>query len=114
MSVSLAPDRVTSRAIARTPRRPPWPPPARSPWPPPRPPEWRHQTTRVMTDRQRRQFIVLAALWGICSLWFWQWWLRPGHAGNALLFGVVSAALFYSVTVLPSFFMFYLGRMRRP
>jgi cellulose synthase (UDP-forming) len=67
-----------------------------------------------MTDQQRRQFIVLAALWGVCSLWFWLWWLRPGHVGNALLFSVMSAALFYSVTVLPSIFMFYLGRMRRP
>ncbi len=48
------------------------------------------------------------------SGYFWAWWVLPGHAGNLALFAVTSAALFYNVTVLPAFYLFYLGQMRRP
>src|SRR4029077_17526743 len=67
-----------------------------------------------MSKPERRRFVVLAALWVGCCIWFWSWWLRPEHVGNPALFAVVSLGLIYSVTILPSFYMFYLGHMRRP
>jgi cellulose synthase/poly-beta-1,6-N-acetylglucosamine synthase-like glycosyltransferase len=67
-----------------------------------------------MSLGQRMQYAVLTGMWLVCSGYFWAWWLLPGHAGNLALFAPLSVALFYSVTVLPSFYLFYLGRMRRP
>lgn len=69
---------------------------------------------RVMRSGQHKQFALLAALWVVSSGYFWLWWLRPAHVGNPVMFVAVSVALFYSVTLLPSFYIFYLSRMRRP
>jgi cellulose synthase (UDP-forming) len=63
---------------------------------------------------QRLQYAALALAWVLLSGYFWVWWVLPGHPGNLVLFGVVSLALFYSVTLLPTFYLFYLGQMRRP
>jgi cellulose synthase/poly-beta-1,6-N-acetylglucosamine synthase-like glycosyltransferase len=68
----------------------------------------------AMTLLQRTQYAVLAVAWLLCSAYFWLWWMQPANAGNRVLFIVVSVALFYSVTLLPSFYLFYLGQMRRP
>ncbi len=68
----------------------------------------------AMSRRQQAQYAVLAVMWLLLSGYFWAWWLVPGHAGNPVLFVVVSAGLFYSITLLRSFYLFYLGQMRRP
>ena len=69
---------------------------------------------KVMSLKQRKQYLVLAALWIAVNVYFWFWWFDAGHIGNPLLYGFMSAALFYSATVLPSFYTFYLGQMRKP
>lgn len=71
-------------------------------------------TTGAMGGRQRGQYAVLAGLWLLTTGYFWAWWAVPGHAGSLALFVVLSAALFYSSTLLPTFYLFYLGCMRRP
>jgi cellulose synthase (UDP-forming) len=70
--------------------------------------------TSAMSRGQRAGYAMLAGAWLLMSGYFWAWWVLPGHAGNPALFAVVSAALFYNVTVLPAFYLFYLGQMRRP
>ena len=69
---------------------------------------------KVMSLKQRRQYLVLAVLWIAVNIYFWLWWFDTGHVGNPLLYGLMSIALFYSATVLPSFYTFYLGQMRKP
>jgi cellulose synthase (UDP-forming) len=68
----------------------------------------------VFTRAQRRQHIAFCVLWLAVNVYFWTWWLRPSHMGNPVLFGIVSFSTFYLITVLPSFYIFFLGRMRRP
>ena len=74
----------------------------------------RVRTMPAMSRRQRRQYRVLAVLWLAFSIYFWQWWASPGHIGGVALFSVLSVAMFYSATLLPTFYLFYLGCMRRP
>ena len=69
---------------------------------------------KVMSSRQRKQYLALTALWLAVNIYFWLWWFDAGHIGNPLLYGLMSIALFYSATVLPSFYTFYLGQMRKP
>ena len=69
---------------------------------------------KVMSHKQRIQYFVLAGLWIAVNIYFWQWWFDTSHIGNPLLYGLMSVALFYSATVLPSFYTFYLGQMRKP
>lgn len=87
---------------------------ALSPEAPEQPNSARTETIEVFTRRQRTQYWLLLTVWVILSGFFWLWWLQPGHAGNPVLFTLVSASLFYGFTLLPSFYLFYLGFMRRP
>lgn len=72
------------------------------------------ETTKAFTPRQQVQYGALATAWVVLSGYFWFWWLQPGHIGNPLLFTLVSIALFYTMTLLPSIYLFYLGFMRLP
>lgn len=74
---------------------------------------YRVQRLKVMSRVQELEYTALTLLWVAANCYFWIWWLTT-HVGNAILFGSLSVALFYTVTLLPSFFTFYLGRMRRP
>jgi cellulose synthase (UDP-forming) len=69
---------------------------------------------RVLTRRQHRQYIGLVIAWAVVNVDFWIWWLQGSHVGTPWLYALVSVASFYCVTVLPSFYLFFLGRMRRP
>lgn len=72
------------------------------------------ETESVFTRGRRTQYSILVAAWILLSGYFWWWWLQPGHAGNPVLFTLVSVSIFYGFTLLPSFYLFYLGQMRRP
>ena len=74
----------------------------------------RVRTEAVMNQRQRKQYWALYVLWLLFSVYFWQWWASPSHAGSLSLFIVLSVAWFYGTTLLPTFYLFYLGCMRRP
>jgi len=67
-----------------------------------------------MSRGQRRQYAGLVGLWLLASGYFWAWWVVPGHAGSLVLFVVLSVAAVYKKTILPTFYLFYLGCMRRP
>jgi cellulose synthase (UDP-forming) len=77
--------------------------------------ESRNASLPVMTRAQRAAYAGLAMAWLGVSAYFWIWWIGTrGTAANRVLFTLVSVAWFYSVTVLPSFYLFFLGCMRVP
>lgn len=68
----------------------------------------------AMSAARRWQFRVLVLAWVGVTFFFWQWWLSPSHIGEPLLFVAVSVSFLYIATVLPSFYLFYVGQMRLP
>jgi cellulose synthase (UDP-forming) len=71
-------------------------------------------TVAAMNYQQRKQYWTFVGLWLIFSVYFWEWWASPSHVGSLALFVTLSIAWFYSTTLLPTFYLFYLGCMRRP
>jgi cellulose synthase/poly-beta-1,6-N-acetylglucosamine synthase-like glycosyltransferase len=69
---------------------------------------------KVMSRRQQAQYLVLATVWIVVNVYFWHWWFRGNHIGNPPIYALMSAALLYEVTILPSIYTFFLGQMRRP
>jgi cellulose synthase (UDP-forming) len=67
-----------------------------------------------MSPKQRKHYLVLAVMWIGVNIYFWHWWLNPDHIGNPVLYGLMSVALLYVETILPSMYTFYLGHMKRP
>ncbi|HXL36646.1 MAG TPA: glycosyltransferase family 2 protein [Ktedonobacteraceae bacterium] len=68
----------------------------------------------VMSLKQKIQYLVFAFMWVAANIYFWHWWFEAGHVGNLLFYVLMSAALLYNATILPSFYTFYLGQMRKP
>ncbi len=75
---------------------------------------YRVEQLPVMTTKQIKQYVVLVLLWVVANLYFWYWWLQAGNIGNPVLFTLMSLAFFYEGTLLPSFYTFFVGQMRRP
>src|SRR5438874_8452607 len=67
-----------------------------------------------MNAKQKKQYVLLALLWIVVNLYFWYWLLQAGNIGNPVLFTLMSLAFFYEGTLLPSFYTFFVGHMRRP
>lgn len=74
----------------------------------------RIRLAKVMTRTQCKLYWVLAILWLAVNVYFWTWWLPLSRTGNLILFTVVSPAMLYVFTLLPSTYFFFLGRMRHP
>jgi cellulose synthase (UDP-forming) len=72
------------------------------------------EKVKVMRPKKEQSYWVLVAIWIVVNLYFWIWWLQPEHLGNPILFVLMNLAFLYEGTVLPSFYTFYLGHMRRP
>jgi cellulose synthase (UDP-forming) len=79
---------------------------------PRRPRQVRH--VGVFTRRQRVVYWALTALWLVVAVRFWTWWLEPAHRGSLALFVLASVPMAYLTTGLPTFYWFFVGRMRRP
>ncbi len=67
-----------------------------------------------MSGRQLATYGALTLLWVIVVGRFWGWWMRPDQRGALGLFLATSLSLAYLTTLLPSFYWFFVGRMRRP
>lgn len=59
----------------------------------------------LVPDRRRRWYRVLAVLWLLATLFFWQWWLRPAHNIDALRYWSVTALLAWAF-FLQAYFVF--------
>jgi cellulose synthase (UDP-forming) len=70
-------------------------------------------TVPVMSPRQRRVFVLLLVLFAFANGAFWAWWAQPGHVVSVPQYVVTSLLIAYGFC-LPSYFLFFLGRMRRP
>ncbi len=68
---------------------------------------------RALPRRDRVALAALAALWLVSSVFFWLWWLEPGH--QATLGGLVvnSVVLAFDLVMVPAWFFFFVLRMRR-
>ncbi|MCU0314146.1 MAG: glycosyltransferase [Solirubrobacteraceae bacterium] len=67
-----------------------------------------------MTRRHRAVFAGLTVLWLAVTIGFWAWWLAPSQVGTPVLYAIATACLAYLTTFLPSFYWFFVARMRRP
>ncbi len=68
----------------------------------------------ALSRRERVVYWALTLLWVAVVARFWTWWLRPEHIGALGLYLAATIPLAYLTTVLPSFYWFFVGRMRRP
>ena len=68
----------------------------------------------ALTRGRRVAFWALTVVWVAVVARFWLWWLEPSHRGVLGLYLAASVPLLYPTTVLPSFYWFFVGRMRRP
>ena len=68
----------------------------------------------VLKSRQVPTYAAFIAVWVLVNLFFWSWWFNETHMGNRVLFIIMSLALLYESTILPTFYIFFLGRMREP
>ncbi|MBO0728663.1 MAG: glycosyltransferase [Acidimicrobiaceae bacterium] len=66
-----------------------------------------------MSSAQRHVYRGLTLLWLIAALAFWAWWLRPSHITWVPSFVVTTLVVAYTLG-LPGYFLFFVGRMRRP
>ncbi len=68
----------------------------------------------VMSKQDKRIFWCLAVLWLVVNVIFWSWWFKPEHIVSLLMFILMSVSLFYETTFLPSVYLFYVSKMRKP
>jgi cellulose synthase (UDP-forming) len=68
----------------------------------------------VLSRGQRAAYWAFVVLWAVVVARFWVWWLQPEHRGALGLYLSASIPLAYLTTMLPSFYWFFVGRMRQP
>jgi cellulose synthase (UDP-forming) len=68
----------------------------------------------IMTAKDKGVYFFFICLWIAVNLKFWSWWFQPAHIVSPVMFFIMSLALFYESSLLPSFFLFFLSQMRRP
>ena len=71
-----------------------------------------HTFVRALNRSDRRAVTVLSAGWAASFVWFWTWWLSPGHSAGWPGLVLNSALLFY-LTVTPAYFLIAALRLRR-
>ena len=67
-----------------------------------------------MNRGQQRWYRIIVAIWVILNAYYWIWWTQAGNVGDVTLFVILSLAMFYVFTLLPSAYLFFLGWMRHP
>lgn len=68
----------------------------------------------VMSKRDKWIYRLFVLVWLVVNGVFWSWWFREEHLASAGMFVLMSLALLYETTLLPSVYLFYVGRMRKP
>jgi len=67
----------------------------------------------VMSPKQKLQYRLLVLIWLVNLVVFWTWWLQKGHFVTFIGITINSLMLLWS-TILPAYYFFFVGRMRRP
>lgn len=69
---------------------------------------------KVMNTREKKFYWVIILAWIVANIIFWRWWFQAEHVASLPMYVLMSVALMYETTILPSFYFFFVGRMRRP
>jgi cellulose synthase (UDP-forming) len=64
--------------------------------------------------RDRVALGLIAGLWLVSAIVFWQWWLDPAHVSTIAGLVVNSVVLAFDLVLVPAWFFYFLLRMRRP
>jgi cellulose synthase (UDP-forming) len=75
---------------------------------------FRHRSISALSRGDRARHWALALLWAAVNATFWVWWIGHAGDGTAWMYVVETIALFYQVTLLPTVYWWFVGRMRRP
>ena len=67
----------------------------------------------VLSDSERHTYRGLALLWLVAAVAFLVWWCWPSHVISLVGFLVPSFVVGYAL-VMPAYFFYFVGRMRRP
>ena len=57
---------------------------------------------------------LFVGLWIVANVFFWVWWLRPEQVSSGWFYTLMTLAFAYDATILPTMYLFYVGRMREP
>ena len=74
----------------------------------------REQSERVVSGASRAVWWLVALAWTAVTVAFWRWWLSRAGSGTPWLFWPQTFSLLYQTTALPTFFFYYVYKMRRP
>ena len=66
----------------------------------------------VLSGRTRVEYRALCGLWVAAVALFWVWWIDPTHVAGPSRFLLNSALVLWTM-VLPGYYLFFLGRMKR-
>jgi cellulose synthase (UDP-forming) len=73
-----------------------------------------HQSVAVIGGRARFAYWALTLLWAAVGANFWVWWLGHSAHSTPWLYWAQTVTLAYLTTALPTFYWFFVRRMRRP
>jgi cellulose synthase (UDP-forming) len=68
----------------------------------------------VVKGSTRVAWSLIGLGWAAATISFWWWWLHQADTGTPWLFWPQTVALLYQSTLLPTFFFYFVRRMRRP
>src|SRR5574337_172993 len=61
-----------------------------------------------------RRALVILPIWISVSLWMWLWWFNASTVGFKGLYLILTAAIFYEYAFLPTIFIYFLFRVKKP
>jgi len=67
---------------------------------------------RRLPSKQRA--ILILPFWMISSFWMWSWWLSQDSINLLILYILLTAAMIYEFTLLPTAFIYFLIRAKKP
>ncbi len=77
------------------------------------PEEFHVKRVSVFTPAQEREYTWLVVIWAMVNIYFWGWWFwqTPFSLG---LYVIATICMIYTITALPTFYLFYVGAMSKP
>ncbi len=66
------------------------------------------------TTLSKRRALLILPLWVVSAYWMWSWWFFDTQINFLSIYTILSIAMVYEFTLLPSFFLFFLFRNRVP
>lgn len=72
------------------------------------------ESVEVMTRKDKVVYWIWINVWIGVNILLWVWWLQREHITSPIFFLVTTLVLLYETTLLPTFYLFFLGKMRWP